>query len=310
MVDVPFSFWVIFTLAVVVLLVIDLLVFNREAHKISLTEATWWSVFWIGLALAFNVGVWLYMGPTQGATFLAGYLLEKALSVDNLFVFTLLFSYFHIPNKYQHRVLFWGIFGALVMRALMIFAGVALIREFEWVFYVFGAFLLITGTRMLTRGDETPDPSENPILNFLRSHLPVTEQLHEERFIVKMGSRRYVTPLFLVLIMIELTDLVFALDSIPAILGITQEPFIVYTSNVMAILGLRALYFVLAGAIERFEYLDMGVSIVLIFIGIKMIVEQLGLHVPLPVSLGVIVGILLISTIASIVKRRRAPQGA
>ena len=308
MVEVPLSFWIIFTLVVIGLLIVDLLVFNREAHKISLTEATWWSIFWIGLALAFNVGIWLYMGPTEGATFLAGYLLEKSLSVDNLFVFSVLFSYFHIPNKYQHRVLFWGIFGALVMRAIMIFAGVALIQQFEWLFYVFGGFLLATGARMLTRGDEAPDPSENPVLTFLRSHLPVTEKLHGEHFFVKIGAQRYVTPLFLVLVMIEMTDLVFALDSIPAILGITQDPFIVYTSNVMAILGLRALYFVLAGAIEHFEYLDMGVSIVLIFIGAKMIIEQLGLHLPLSVSLGVIVGILLISTVASIVKRRRAPE--
>jgi tellurite resistance protein TerC len=308
MVNVPFSFWIIFTLAVIALLVVDLLVFHRESHKVSLTEATWWSIFWIGLALAFNVGIWLYAGAEAGATFLAGYLLEKSLSVDNLFVFSVLFSYFHIPNKYQHRVLFWGIFGALVMRAIMIFAGVALIREFEWLFYVFGAFLLITGVRMLTRGDTTPDPSENPVLNFLRSHLPVTETLHEEHFIVKLGNRRYVTPLFLVLVMIELTDLIFALDSIPAILGITQDPFIVYTSNIMAILGLRALYFVLAGAIDRFEYLEMGVSIVLIFIAIKMIAEQLGLHIPLVLSLGMIVGILLLSTVASVVKRRRTSE--
>lgn len=308
MLEIPFIFWVIFTAVVIILLIVDLLVFNREAHQISLKEATWWSVFWIGLALAFNAGVWYFLGHTYGATFLAGYLLEKALSVDNLFVFSVLFSYFHIPSKYQHRVLFWGIFGALVMRGIMIFAGVALVREFEWLFYVFGAFLLITGARMLTRGDYTPDPADNPILNYLRNHLPVTEKLHGEQFFVKLGNRRYVTPLLLVLVMIEFTDVIFALDSIPAILGITQEPFIVYTSNVMAILGLRALYFVLAGAIERFEYLDMGVSIVLIFIGVKMIVEQIGLHVPLALSLGVIVGILVISSVASVVKRRRSPR--
>lgn len=310
MAPIPWSFWILFTLVVIALLVVDLVVFNRQADKVSLKEATAWSIFWIGLALAFNAGIWWYMGPNQGAAFLAGYLLEKALSVDNLFVFTLLFSYFHIPSKYQHRVLFWGIFGALIMRAIMIFAGVALIQQFDWIFYIFGLFLLFTGIRMLVRGEAPKDPSQNRMLTFLRSHLPVTDELHGERFFVRLGKIRYVTPLFLVLIMIELTDLVFALDSIPAILGITQEPFIVYTSNIMAILGLRALYFVLAGAIEEFEYLDLGVSVVLIFIGAKMIVEQIGLHVPLSVSLGAIIGILLVSSVASVVKRRRTPESA
>lgn len=298
--EVPLTFWIVFTVAVVALLVVDLLVFNREPHEISIEEATWWSIFWIALALAFNVGVWVVWGSTHGATFLAGYLLEKALSVDNLFVFSILFTYFGIPSRYQHRVLFWGIFGALVMRGLMIFAGVALVQRFEWVFYIFGGFLVITGWRMLTRDETATDPSENRVLQFLRRHLPVTPNLHEEHFFISRNGVWAVTPLFLVLVMIELTDLVFALDSIPAILGITQEPFIVYTSNVMAILGLRALYFVLGAAIRRFQYLDHGVSIVLIFIGGKMIAEQLGMHVPLALSLAVVIGVLVGSTLLSL----------
>lgn len=306
--EVSLTFWIVFTVAVVALLVVDLLVFNREPHEISIEEATWWSIFWIALALAFNVGVWVVWGSTHGATFLAGYLLEKALSVDNLFVFSILFTYFGIPSRYQHRVLFWGIFGALVMRGLMIFAGVALVQQFEWVFYIFGAFLVMTGGRMLTRDDTATDPSENRVLQFLRRHLPVTPNLHEEHFFISKNGVWAVTPLFLVLVMIELTDLVFALDSIPAVLGITQEPFIVYTSNVMAILGLRALYFVLGAAIRRFKYLDHGVSIVLIFIGSKMIVEQLGLHVPLTLSLAVIIGVLVGSTLLSLSSGEVEPE--
>ena len=298
--EVSLTFWIVFTIAVVALLFVDLLVFNREAHEISLTEATWWSIFWIALALTFNVGVWLVWGSTHGATFLAGYLLEKSLSVDNLFVFSLLFTYFGIPDKYQHRVLFWGIFGALVMRGLMIFAGVALVQRFEWVFYIFGAFLVMTGVRMLLRDDSPSDPSENSVLRYIQNHLPVTSELHGQKFLIARNGTWALTPLFLVLVMIELTDLVFALDSIPAVLGITREPFIVYTSNVMAILGLRALYFVLGAAIRRFQYLDHGVSTVLIFIGSKMVAEQLGLHVPLVVSLSVIIGVLIASILLSL----------
>ncbi len=295
--------WVGFNAFVVAMLLLDLLVFHRTAHEIRTREAATWTVFWIALALVFNYGVYHFMGPQTGLEFLTGYLIEKALSVDNIFVFVLIFSYFNVPLKYQHRVLFWGILGALIMRGTMILAGAALINRFHWVMYVFGAFLVITGIRMALQTDDSIEPESNPILKLVRRVLPVTGQYHGQHFFVreKVGARvrTVATPLFVVLILVETTDLIFAVDSIPAIFAITTDPFIVYTSNIFAILGLRALYFLLAGVIHKFHYLKLGLSIVLVFVGTKMLLEDV-LHIPIGISLGVVAGVLALSVIASL----------
>ena len=295
--------WVGFNAFVVAMLLLDLLVFHRTAHEIRTREAATWTVFWIALALVFNYGVYHFMGPQTGLEFLTGYLIEKALSVDNIFVFVLIFSYFNVPLKYQHRVLFWGILGALIMRGTMILAGAALINRFHWVMYVFGAFLVITGIRMALQTDESIEPESNPVLRLVRRILPVTSQYHGQHFFVReqVGShmRTVATPLFVVLILVETTDLIFAVDSIPAIFAITTDPFIVYTSNIFAILGLRALYFLLAGVIHKFHYLKLGLSVVLVFVGMKMLLEDV-VHIPIGISLGVVAGVLAISVIASL----------
>jgi tellurite resistance protein TerC len=303
--------WVGFNLFVLALLAVDLGVFHRQAHVVSLKEAAGWSVAWIALALTFNAGVYATMGGQAGLEFLTGYLIEKALSVDNIFVFVLIFAYFQVPPKYQHRVLFWGILGALLMRGGMIFAGALLIKQFHWIIYVFGAFLVFTGLRMATQSEHAIEPEANPVVRLVRRFIPVTGQYHGQRFFVRQpvdagGALRLVaTPLFVVLVLVETTDLIFAVDSIPAIFAVTTDPFLVYTSNVFAILGLRSLYFLLAGVIHRFHFLKLGLSVVLVFVGAKMLLSDV-YKVPIGLSLGVIALILVAAIGASL----RFPKAA
>jgi len=252
------------------MLALDLGVFHRKSHEVSVKEALTWTFVWIFLSLIFNVIIFFWKGQQQALEYFTGYLVEKALSVDNIFVFIMIFTYFQIPTKYQHKVLFWGIIGALIMRVIFIFAGVALLERFHFTIYIFGALLIFTGIKMFNHNSSKIDPNKNPVLKFFKKFMPVTQTLHDDKFFIKIDGRRFATPLFLVLILIETTDLIFAVDSIPAILAITQDQFIVYTSNVFAILGLRSLYFALAGVIHRFWLLSYGLAVVLIFVGIKM----------------------------------------
>ena len=301
MLEVPLIFWLGFLVFVLVMLALDLGVFNRKAHTVSVREAGTWTAVWVSLALVFNLGLYFALGPQTGLEFLTGYLIEYSLSVDNIFVFVLIFSAFVVPPQYQHRVLFWGILGALIMRGAMIALGATLIANFHWIIYIFGAFLVFAGVRMFFSGEEdTVDLEKNAVLRFIRRVFPVTDGYREAKFTVLEASRRMVTPLLLVLVMIELTDLVFALDSIPAIFAITQEPFIVFTSNIFAILGLRSLYFLLAGVIHKFVYLRYGLAFVLTFVGVKMLIEYFHITIPILASLGIIIGALAISIIASL----------
>lgn len=303
--------WVGFNVFVLAMLAVDLGVFHRRAHEVSLREAAVWSAVWISLALAFGYGIYHFRGPQAGLEFLTGYLIEKALSVDNIFVFVLVFSYFNVASRYQHRVLFWGILGALVMRGTMIAAGAALIHRFHWVIYVFGGFLIITGIRMATHPMHAIAPEANPVIRLVRRLVPVTDQYHGQSFFTyeSIGGRvrRVATPLFVVLVLVETTDLIFALDSIPAIFAVTTDPFLVYTSNVFAILGLRALYFLLAGVIHRFHYLRLGLSAVLVFVGVKMVLADV-YHVPIGLSLGIIALVLAVSVAASLLFPKRVAQ--
>ena len=291
----PITIWIIVNIFVIAMLILDLLVFHRKAHEVSMKEAAGWSVFWIALSGFFNLGVYFFMGPQAGLEFLTGYLIEKALSVDNLFVFVLIFSYFNVPAKYQHRVLFWGILGAMIMRGVMIGLGTALITQFHWIIYLFGAFLVFTGIRMLWQDDEQIEPERNPVLRLFRRIVPVTDTYHAQKFLVKSNvagrTRLMATPLLVVLVLIETTDLIFAVDSIPAVFAITLNPFIVYTSNIFAILGLRALYFLLAGVVHKFHYLKVGLSAVLVFVGAKMLLMDI-YHISTPLSL-VVVAVLI-----------------
>jgi tellurite resistance protein TerC len=295
--------WIGFNVFVVAMLAVDLFVFHKDAHEVRVREAATWSVIWVALALLFGGGVYVFMGRTAGLEYFAGYLIEKALSVDNIFVFVLIFGFFRVPKQYQHRVLFWGILGALLMRGAMIAAGAYLIEQFHWVMYVFGAFLVFTGIRMATSVEHDIDPASNPVIRMVRRLIPVTAAYEGQRFFIRRdvgGSRRlFATPLFVVLVLVETTDLIFAVDSIPAIFAVTQEPFIVYSSNVFAILGLRALYFLLADVIHRFHYLKMGLSAVLVFVGAKMLMADV-YDVPIGLSLAVIVAVLAVATTASL----------
>lgn len=304
--------WVGFNVFVLAMLAIDLGVFHRKAHTVSIREATAWSVVWVTLSLIFNYGVYHFMGPEKGLEFLTGYLIEKALSVDNIFVFVLLFSYFRVPAMYQHRILFWGILGALIMRGAMIGAGAMLISRFHWIIYVFGAFLVVTGIRMAMQGDEEIDPEANPILKLVRKFLPVTNHYHGQSFFVREerhGRMKVVaTPLLVVLILVETTDLIFAVDSIPAIFAVTTDAFIVYSSNVCAILGLRALYFLLAGVIHKFHYLKLGLSIVLVFVGTKMLIVEF-YKIPIVVSLLVVAAVLAAAITLSLMYPKKEPEG-
>jgi tellurite resistance protein TerC len=293
--------WVAFNIFVLMMLAVDLGVLHRRAHEVRLKEALIWSGIWIALALLFALGVYSWHGPQPALEFLTGYLIEKSLSVDNIFVFVLIFSYFKVPARYQHTVLFWGILGALVMRAIFIFAGIALLQRLHWILYVFGALLILTGIKMATEKDKEIHPDKNPLLKLFRRLVPVTEDYHADHFFVKQAGHYAATPLFIVLLVVETTDVIFAVDSIPAILGITMNPFLVYTSNVFAILGLRALYFALAGVVQLFHYLHYGLSAILVFVGAKMLLADV-YKLPVGVALGVIAGILLIAVIASLMR--------
>lgn len=301
--------WAGFNLFILAMLALDLGVFHRKSHEVSIREATVWSLVWVSLALVFNAGIFYFQGSDAGLQFFTGYLIEKSLSVDNIFVFALLFSYFAVPPAYQHRVLFWGILGALVMRAAFILAGAALLAKFHWIIYVFGAFLILTGIKMAVFRNAEMDPGKNPVLRLVRRLIPVTHEYRDDHFFVREKGVWMATPLFLVLVLVETTDLVFAVDSIPAIFAVTNDPFIVYTSNVFAILGLRSLYFVLAGVMQKFSYLKLGLSGVLVFVGVKMTLVDV-YKIPSAISLGVIAAILALSIIASLRKSRREEAAA
>ena len=300
--------WIFFFLIVISLLVLDLGVLHKEQREIGIRESLLLSAGYIAAALLFGSWVWWYMGAQQGLDYYTGFLIEKSLSMDNIFVIALIFSYFAIPPKYQHRVLFWGILGVIVLRALMIGLGAALINEFDWILYVFGAFLVFTGVKMLVMADSKPDLARNPVLNFIKKHVPLTDQLHGNAFWVKQADPqsgkliRVGTPLLLALIMVELTDLVFAVDSIPAIFAITTDPFIVYTSNIFAILGLRALYFALSAMIHRFHYLKYALALILVFIGGKIFLVNIIGKVPAALSLGVTITLIIGGILVSLKK--------
>jgi tellurite resistance protein TerC len=299
--------WIGFNLFVLGMLAIDLGVFHRTSHSVSLKEASIWSVVWIMLALLFNVGLYFLRGPEPALQFFTGWLIEKSLSVDNIFVFVLLFTYFRVPAAYQHRVLFWGILGALVMRGILIAVGAVLLAEFHWILYLFGAFLIFTGIRMGLQKETEVHPDKNPLLKLVRRVVPVTEDYERDRFVVRRAGQRMVTPLLLVLLIIESTDLVFAVDSIPAVFAVTRDPFIVYTSNVFAILGLRSLYFVFANVIDKFHYLKLGLSVILTYVGVKMLLADI-YPIPSFLSLAVIALVLLIAIVASVLRARRMEE--
>jgi tellurite resistance protein TerC len=292
--------WTIFSVFVLGMLALDLGVFNRKAHEVHFREALTWSFVWVALSMLFNGWIYVQFGRQKALEFLTGYVIEKALSVDNIFVFVILFASFAVPKIYQHRVLFWGVIGAIVMRAVFIGLGAALVARFHWIMYVFGAILIFTGIRLMVAGDAEPHPERNPIYRFARRFIPAVPEYHGKRFLTRIDGRWFATPLLLVLIAIEATDVVFAVDSIPAIFAITGDPFIVYTSNIFAILGLRAMYFLLAGVIDRFHLLKIGLAVVLLFVGVKMVVAE-WLEIPIGVSLGVIGGVLAVSVIASLI---------
>ena len=307
--------WIGFNLFVLAMLGLDLGVFHRKSHAVSGKEALIWSLVWILLSLVFNAVIYFfwdqmmpgssYSNREAALTFFTGYLIEKSLSVDNIFVFILIFSFFAVPAKYQHRVLFWGILGALIMRGTLIAVGAALLKEFEWIIYLFGAFLIFTGIRMALHREEEIHPDQNPVVKFFRKFIPVTENFEKDKFFIRRAGRLLATPLFLTLLIIESTDLFFAVDSIPAIFAVTREPFLVYASNVFAILGLRALYFLLANVMDKFQYLKLGLSAVLTFIGGKMVITDL-YHIPVGLSLGIVASILAVSILASLWKARRS----
>ncbi len=306
--------WIGFNVFVLAMLALDLGVFHRKAHTISIKEATIWSVVWISLALVFNLGLYFFWDKISPASnysnseaalvFFTGYLIEKSLSVDNIFVFVLIFTFFAVPAMYQHRVLFWGIIGALIMRATLIAVGAALLKEFHWIIYLFGGFLIFTGIRMALHRNEEIHPEKNPLVRLLRRIMPVTEDYEGDKFFIRRAGKLMATPLFLVLLLVESTDLIFAVDSIPAIFAVTNDTFIIYTSNVFAILGLRSLYFLLAGVVDKFYYLKLGLSVVLVFVGIKMMMVDI-YKIPVGLSLGVIFTILAISIAASLWRAKR-----
>ncbi len=297
--------WLVFAVVVVVLLALDLLVFHRHARRESFRAAVLWSVFWVGLGLGFAAFVGLTKGHEAAWAYLTGFLIEKSLSVDNLFVFLALFTYFGVAPRYQHRVLFWGIIGALITRGVFIFAGVALINAFHWVLYVLGALLIATGAKLALSRDEEIHPESNPVVRWAAEHLPVTGSIEGEHFLSRSGGALMVTPLLLVLLAIETTDVMFAVDSVPAVLAVSRDPFVVYSSNIFAILGLRALYFVLAGAMSRLTLLRPALALILILIGVKMLLDEV-VTVPTWMSLTIVATILAAATAASLMLRRRS----
>jgi len=293
--------WILFNIFVIIMLALDLGVFNKTPHEVKPKEALFWTVVWIVQALLFNLGLYYWQGTGPALQFLTGYVIEKSLSVDNIFVFLIIFSYFRVEAQYQHKVLFWGIIGALLMRGAFIAAGVALLENFDWIIYVFGGFLVLTGIKFGLQKNKEIDPGTNPVLKLFRKIVPVTDTFINGRFFVKIDGRRFATPLFVVLIAIETTDLIFAIDSIPAILSITTDPFIVYTSNVFALLGLRSLFFAVASMMRLFHYLQYGLGVILAFIGIKMMIVTI-YKIPVGIALGVIAGVLLISVVVSVLR--------
>jgi tellurite resistance protein TerC len=297
--------WIGFNLFVLAMLALDLGVFHRKAHAVSLKESLSWTIVWITLAMLFNAGVWHYAGFNKALEFFTGYLIEKSLSVDNVFVFALLFSYFSVPLKYQHKVLFWGVIGALIMRAIMIAAGAVLITRFAWIIYIFGAFLILTGIRMVFKREEEIHPERNPAVLFFKKMVPVTSDYRGQKFFVVENGVRMATPLFVVLLLVEISDVIFAVDSIPAIFAVTTDTFIVFTSNVFAILGLRSLYFALAGVMDKFHYLKIGLGVVLTFVGIKMILAHTAWKIDTIVSLCVIVLILASAVALSLLRPKK-----
>lgn len=291
--------WIGFNVFVLLMLALDLGVFHRKAHVVKVKEALGWSVVWIALAMAFNLGLFFLRGPDVALQFLTGYLIEKSLSVDNIFVFLLVFSYFRVPPLYQHKVLFWGVLGALVMRAILIVTGAALITKFHWIIYLFGGFLVFTGIRMAFKVETELRPDEMMLVRIFKRFMPVTPDYRQDHFFVKENGFTFATPLLVVLLVVEATDLIFAVDSIPAIFAVTTDAFIVYTSNVFAILGLRSLYFALAGVADKFHHLKMGLAAVLVFVGTKMLIVDL-YKVPVAASLGVVAALLTTSVLTSL----------
>ena len=293
-------FWVGFVAFILAMLAIDLGVFNRRPHVVSAKEASLWTAVWVGLALLFAGGLLVFEGSQPALTFLTGYLIEESLSIDNIFVIVLIFQYFAVPAQYQHRVLFWGILGALIMRGLFIGLGAALLARFEWIIYVFGALLVVTGVRMAVKQDEEFDAEQNPVVKAVRRVLPLTDGYRGKHFFAVENGRRYATPLLLVLLLVEATDLIFAIDSIPAIFGITRDPFLVFTTNIFAVLGLRSLFFLLASVVTKFWMLKYGLAVILTFVGAKMLLET-WIHIPILLSLGVVLGVLAVSIAGSLV---------
>jgi tellurite resistance protein TerC len=294
------AIWTGFTLFVLVMLIVDLGVFHRRAHVVTLKESLVWCGVWIGLALLFNVGIYFWRGPVKAMEFLTGYLIEEALSIDNLFVFLMIFGYFRVDRRYQHRVLFWGILGAIVMRALFIIMGISLIRRFHWIIFIFGGILIITGIKMALQKEKEIHPERNPVLRLCHRWMPITKDYVGGKFFTKVDGKAVATPLFVVLVLLETTDLAFALDSIPAVLAISHDPFIVYTSNIFAILGLRSIFFALSGIIQLFGYLQYGLSAILVFVGLKMVLSDV-FKIPVGIALVIVAGILAVSVIASLI---------
>ncbi len=298
-------FWIGFHAFIFFMLALDLGVFNKKAHKIEVKEALKWTGAWISLALLFSVFVFYEFGKTKALEFLTGYVIEYSLSVDNIFVFILIFTYFSVKPQYQHKILFWGILGALIMRGIFIFAGVTLINRFHWIVLIFGGFLLITGIKMLFHRETSVDPDKNPVVRIFRKFFPVTDTIQGSHLFVRQGHKIFATPLFLVLLVIESSDLIFAVDSIPAVLAISKDTFIVYTSNIFAILGLRSLYFTVSGIMDYFRYLKTGLAFVLSFVGLKMLASYFHFEIPILMSLAIIISILVISILASLLIKKK-----
>lgn len=318
--EINWEIWAIFLTFVVAMLALDLGVFNRKAHEVSFKEAVSWSVVWIGLAMVFNAIIFFYWDRIQpnsiysnnvaGTKFLTGYIIEKALSVDNIFVFIVIFKAFGIPSIYQHRVLFYGVIGALVFRAIFIAVGAALLANFKWLMVPFGIGLILSAYKMLVAHDKQMEPDKNPLVLWLKSKFPVTEKFDGQKFFTKIDGKKFATPLFLALVVVEFGDLVFAIDSVPAVFAVTEQPFLVFTSNIFAILGLRSLFFALVGFVDQFKYLSYGLSAVLAFVGGKMIYNFYFKHFPVGLSLAIIVGLLTISIVASVISNKKAAKNA
>lgn len=301
--------WIVFSVFILAMIFIDLGVFNRSSKEISITKALWWTAFWVMLAFVFNVMVYYAEGQEKAFQFFTGYLIEKSLSVDNIFVIVLIFTYFRVPPAYQHKVLFWGILGALIMRFTFIMAGIELIRHFHWLIYIFGGFLIFTGFRMMRHSNESYEPAKNPVVRFIKKNFRLTPDFVEDKFFVRKMGLLFATPLFLVVVLVEATDLIFAVDSIPAILAISDDPFIVYTSNVFAILGLRSLYFALAGLDQLFVYLKYGLAVILVFVGLKMCISD-WYKIPIEISLSFIILTLSVAVLASFSLQQKKSKSA